>query len=496
MNTNINKNHLGKVFFAISLLIFVLMIFTPLNQLIIHKDEYFTLAVIKFSVMDLIKINVNDVHPPLYYLILKIITKILTALNISYNTLFVLKITSIIPYGLILLFSATKFKEEYGWLTAGIFALSLSCLSQFFMHFIIARMYSFSLLFLLISFYYYKNILKGSDKKSWILFTIFSVLAAYTHYFAAISAFVMYLMLLIFLLKSTERRNQIKCFAISVAASVILYSPWILTLLNQINRVHKYFWIPDLTLSDFINCLGYFATANKSLGLEIIAILSLIFFIAILFKQYNSFEKNENYLILSGICIFIGTLLIGSILSVVYKPILIARYLIPSSAVLWFSISILVGKIKNNRILIISIVLIILLCVSGINDMINYNDYLLKTATYNDKILNDVNDNADIIIINSGMGVMEFGDYLNDVDIYTIEFGGIYGVDNKNVHEIYNFTELNSTQIDNLINNNTDKSVYILDAEGFEKFNQYNKTKIGVVGGNSQFYELQSKSIV
>ena len=492
MNINPNKNHLGKLFFAISLLIFALMIFTPLNQFVIHKDEYFTLSVIKFSIMDIITINVNDVHPPLYYLILKIITDILSTLNISYSTLFVSKITSIIPYGIILLFSATKLEKEYGWLTAGIFTLSLACLSQFFMHFIIARMYSFSLLFLLISFYYYKNILKSSDKKSWILFTIFSVLTAYTHYFAAVSSFVMYLMLILFLLKDSERRNDVKYFALSVFASILLYSPWILTLLNQINRVHKHFWIPDLTLSDFIYCLSYFATSNGSLGLEIIAILSLIFFIAILLKQYKNFEKNENYLVLSGICIFIGTLLIGSALSIVYKPILLSRYLIPSAALLWFSISILVGKIKNNKILLISIVLIIFLCISGINDMVDNNEYLLKTGTGNEKILNDVNNNADIIIINSGMGVMEFGDYLNNVDIYTIKFGGIYGVDNKNVHEIYNFTELNSTELNHLISNNTDKNIYIFDAEGHEKFGKYNKTEMDVIGNNFYFYKIEN----
>ena len=492
MNINPNKNHLGKLFFAISLLIFALMIFTPLNQFVIHKDEYFTLSVIKFSIRDIITINVNDVHPPLYYLILKIITDILSTLNISYSTLFVSKITSIIPYGIILLFSATKLEKEYGWLTAGIFTLSLACLSQFFMHFIIARMYSFSLLFLLISFYYYKNILKSSDKKSWILFTIFSVLTAYTHYFAAVSSFVMYLMLILFLLKDSERRNDVKYFALSVFASILLYSPWILTLLNQINRVHKHFWIPDLTLSDFIYCLSYFATSNGSLGLEIIAILSLIFFIAILLKQYKNFEKNENYLVLSGICIFIGTLLIGSALSIVYKPILLSRYLIPSAALLWFSISILVGKIKNNKILLISIVLIIFLCISGINDMVDNNEYLLKTGTGNEKILNDVNNNADIIIINSGMGVMEFGDYLNNVDIYTIKFGGIYGVDNKNVHEIYNFTELNSTELNHLISNNTDKNIYIFDAEGHEKFGKYNKTEMDVIGNNFYFYKIEN----
>ena len=491
MNLNLNKNTPGKIFFVISVLIFIAMIFSPLNYLIIHKDEFFTMAVIKFPISDLIQITINDVHPPLYYLILKVITKILTSLHISYNTLFVFKLTSIVPYGLILLFSALKLEKEYGWLTVGIFTLTLACLSEFFMHFIIARMYSFSLLFLLISFYYYRNILNTSDRKSWILFTIFSVLAAYTHYFAAISAFALYLMLLIFILKNKDiRKVEFKKFALSVIAAVLLYSPWIISLASQVTRVHKHFWIPDLTLGDFIKCLCYFATSNKFIGIEIMAILSLIFFIAVLLKQYKTFDNNENFWILSGIGAYIITLLIGTILSVLYKPILIPRYLIPASCLLWFSISILIGKIENKKLLIVSIALIILLCMSGIADVANSNDYLYKRGTNYNHVLNNVNNDADIIIMNSGMGIMEFSDYLNKADIYTIEFGGVYGVENKNVHEVFNFTELNSTELNNLINSNSDKNVYLLDAEGFEKLDQFNKTKKGDIGGNNIFYLL------
>ena len=140
--------------------------------------------------------------------------------------------------------------------------------------------------------------------------------------------------------------------------------------------------------------------------------------------------------------------------------------------------------------MIVSIALIILLCMSGIADVANSNDYLYKRGTNYNHVLNNVNNDADIIIMNSGMGIMEFSDYLNKADIYTIEFGGVYGVENKNVHEVFNFTELNSTELNNLINSNSDKNVYLLDAEGFEKLDQFNKTKKGDIGGNNIFYLL------
>lgn len=490
MDINEYKNHFGIIFFALSILILISMIFSPLNKFIFYIDEYFTLFVIKFSIIDVIKINIHDVHPPLYYFIIKAIAKILSLGNISYNPLFLLRIISFTPYGLILLFSATIVRKDYGWLTAGIFTLAIGCFSEFYKFFLVGRMYSIALLFLLISFYFYRNVLKDSDRKSWILFTIFSVLCAYTHYFAAISSVVLYLLLLAYILyNNSSFKTEFKKWILSVALGILLYLPWVFPLLGQLTKVHNKYWIQDLTLNSFIKFLTCFAVYTNNIFIQIIVILSLIFFTAIILKEFNNLRDNENYFILSGIIVFIGTLLIGSILSLTFKPILVERYLIPASAVFWFAISIMVGKLKNRRILTVALILILLLSAFALNETVKSNEVMLKSGQNMKKILSDVNDDADIVISNSYIGVLEFADFLKDTQIYTSEMHNRYNISDNEIDERYDVIELNESEIKQLIYDNPDKNIYYIDAWGND-IDGLNKTKFGKIPYDVIIYKI------
>lgn len=59
-------------------------------------------------------------------------------------------------------------------------------------------MYSWGLLFLFLGFLCFRDILNKSDVKSWVLFSLFAVLAAYTHYFVALSFGILYLLLFVY----------------------------------------------------------------------------------------------------------------------------------------------------------------------------------------------------------------------------------------------------------------------------------------------------------
>ena len=45
-----NKDIIGKFFFTLSFIILIYMLVTPLDHLILHVDEYFTLTLINFDV--------------------------------------------------------------------------------------------------------------------------------------------------------------------------------------------------------------------------------------------------------------------------------------------------------------------------------------------------------------------------------------------------------------------------------------------------------------
>ena len=150
-------------------------------------------------VSDIITITAGDVHPPLYYLMGKVVAELSAMFGV--DLLYSLKLLSIAAYVLILGISATKIRKDYGWLVAGLFAFAIAIMNEFSRYVLIGRMYCWVVLFILIVFFAFKNIINDkSDTKSWILLILFTILGAYTHYFAAITAVCIYLILLIYLL--------------------------------------------------------------------------------------------------------------------------------------------------------------------------------------------------------------------------------------------------------------------------------------------------------
>ena len=188
-----NKNTIGQVFFALSILMLIYMLISPLNQVLSNISEFFTLTLINFPMSDLLHILGGETNPPLYFLLLKAMSKLT-------NDFAILKVFSAIPYAIILILSTLKLRRDYGWLTAGLFAFALAVMSEFLITYSILRPYSWAMLFTLLAFIFFKDIISNADKKSFILFTVFSILASYTHYYGLIATIVLYLILLFHIL--------------------------------------------------------------------------------------------------------------------------------------------------------------------------------------------------------------------------------------------------------------------------------------------------------
>lgn len=479
---NKQKSIFGKIFLALSFLMLGYMLVSPLSQVIFHIDEHFTISILKFPIADLINITANDVHPPLYYLIAKIVSSCLGSLGM--NSIFIYKLASLLPYGIILLFSVTKIKREYGYLTAGLFSFSLAVMSEFFQCFLLIRMYSWAMLFVLLAFIYLKDVLDTNSAKSWFLLTIFSVLAAYTHYFAAISLVCVYLLLFIyFILMDT---NKLKEWAISVLVALILYSPWFLTLMNQLRSVHNSFWIPEITLTNFITFLGYFSYVQYmsdvgNLVFSLIAVIILAIIIHLYYKQVTATNGSDNFYIFCGIFVYLGTIVIGSLVSILFKPILIVRYLLISSGVLWFVISIMINKIENKKEFLISFILVLILLLSGTGQMISSNNELAHyhLISYFDQI--DQDDNSMLIIAEWPRS--SFFHYSDITDMYLLdEPYYICGESLDQFHQIYNFKEVSIDKLHDLINQNQDKNIYFIATEDFYTNNNIFKIPISQEG--------------
>ena len=470
-----NKDIIGKAFFAFSIIIFIYMLVIPLNQLILHVDEYFTLTIVNFDVGELIHTTAADVHPPLYYLILKFVMNAFGLFGISSHNLYPVRLVSILPYPIIMIISYVKIRKDYGWMTAGLFTLALGVMSEFFLYFLIARMYSWAILFLLIAFIYTKEIFTKGNLKYWVIVTLASVLGAYTHYFAAISAVCLYMIIIYYVL--TKNRSQIKNLCISIAAGVILYSPWVLTLFNQLNAIHHGFWVPRIRFDSFVQSFGYYAHCANTF-LAVIAILILIALIYLNKKQLKEKYSPDNFYIQTGFGVYLGTILFAMIVSVTFKPILLVRYLMPAAAILWLTISILVSKIEDKKTMMYSFILICLLLIGGTGHMIitnitAYNDGMAKEDVFN-QILQD--DNSSLVLARPN-GVMYFLDYSDRVDTYCFRYTYVFGHKMDELHETFDFKDTSENDLSGLVINNTDKNFYLVNIKTWGDLNLSSQIK-------------------
>ena len=442
----LNKNTIGQLFFTISILMLMYMLINPLTQVIANINEFFTLTLINFPISDILHILGGETNPPLYFLLVKGLSKLA-------NDFAILKVFSIIPYAIVLILSTFKLRKDYGWLTAGLFTLAIAAMSEFFITYSILRPYSWAMLFTLLSFIFFMDIITTANKTSFILFTLFSVLASYTHYYGLITAVVLYIILLFHIL--THNKDKIKYLAISMIAGIVLYAPWIPTLVKLLQSMNP---LGDLTTDSIIQSFAHFAYSGDTL-FSMITLIILAIVLLIYLK-----EKDENRtLVLYGIAAYFATVLVIILISIIIKPIMVTKGLVVASAILWLAISIMVGKMQNKRMLLISLSFVVLLLISGIGSMVVANGDAYQNGLAHTEALDQIieDNNSTIIITNPGLA-MYLLDFADQSDIYCINQDYIYGENMNRIHEIFNFKNIDKDEIANFSTNNSNKNIYLV----------------------------------
>ncbi len=455
------RDILGKIFFGVAILVLLYMFISPLTNMFINVDEYWTYSLVNLPFMQGMIVAVHDVHPPLYYMILYLFTPFGLA------NLYLSKVVSIIPYILIMVVSATKIREDYGWLTAGLFVFCLGLMTDFFIEFLTIRMYSWGLFFVLMSFIYYKEVITHWDRKSWVLLTLFTLLSAYTQYFFAITCGLIYLLILAEILNNNK--DKLKQFGKSVLALIILYAPWMIVFVHQIQTQSGE---PNegFELVNAIHYLTAFAIKSQNFEFEMI-IFKLVAFAFLVLILYLIYQKKDRFAG-AGVFLMYATIAIGIIsLMFSFSNTMRIRYLVPVFGIFWLSASILIGKIENKKILMIALILIMVLVGASLaitNDDINSRlEFNEKKANF----LDSINNNDSVIVYNTDYGYRILHNDLNKTKQYTLS--GQYFYDDD--------VEF-SKDFKGILKNNTGKKVYLVNwklKESNKKFEKnYNLTKV------------------
>ena len=144
-------------------------------------DEIFSIKLINMTIPEMLRATANDVHPPLYYVILKVFCHFFSQSGPALHA------ASLLPYVIVLILALTVIRRRFGRSTAFLFVTFMSLLQCTLRYNVEIRMYSWVVLFVLTAYLSLYAIFNSNRKRSYVLFTAASLAAAYSHYYALIA---------------------------------------------------------------------------------------------------------------------------------------------------------------------------------------------------------------------------------------------------------------------------------------------------------------------
>lgn len=381
-----NKHINVEKVFLLLILIGSVFVILPCFHPYMWFDESYTVAIIQRPLKDIWTIGSNDVHPVLYYFLASVIMKVT-------KNIICVRLFSCIPIIIMSILGYTHIRKLFG----NKVGLLFSFLALFFPTIVIyageLRMYTWAMLFVTVMAIYAYRLYKGNTTqeevtasnlkmlsknkeyqvKDWIVFSVFSLLCAYTHYYALLIAAIINIMLLIAFIKRKNKIN-IKSELISAFLQIMLYLPWLGTLMKQVRVVSTGYWIGKVSVIDVIKFIFTGGLGEATYIPDKIAIIysfvMLIFLIYLLCKNWKS--ESSKPVILAFYVWGILLVTIGLISLVIWQSIFYERYLFTLMGLLIFQIALLISKEDKRIIAVLCLCILMIPTATNIN-LINVN---------------------------------------------------------------------------------------------------------------------------
>lgn len=303
----------------------------------IWYDETFSLGLARHSIKDLISLTAQDVHPPLYYILLKFATLPFP------ESIIAGKIFSVIPVILLLSISTFFFTKEFDSEHAFFFNILFSSTYSYLYYAVEMRMYSWCLLFCFLCCIFSFYIIKNNEWKYYLLYVLFAECGAYSHYWTAFGLAINFLMLMI--ISVTKERKCLAKFILTAIIGILLYLPWAKVVLMQVRTVANDYWIGPVTIKKILTWLVFVFPSDGIL--KLVSSLFIFYCLYKFLKQSKIKEIETQFLLINFLTPFV-LIICATIISIVMKPVFQSKYLIPVNIFLLFFFTPALFKIKVN----------------------------------------------------------------------------------------------------------------------------------------------------
>lgn len=355
---------MSAFFLPLILLLGAFLRFYNNTAVALWHDEAFSALYMRYPWSEMIFRIGLDVHPPLYYFILRFWTYVmgqgllsLRLLSISFGVL-----TVWAGY----LFVKAAFQNQKLALLAALFLAVNPFQIQYSLE---ARMYTLGTFLSLLSGYLLVRALE--HQKFWIWYGIAVAAALYTHYYLLFTIAAQGLFVILYFWKT----RNVKTLARAIGAyflAFVLYVPWVPTLWQQIRRVQQSYWIPPMNRWSIPGTVWKMIFGGQGINRTVLIIASVTTLLIIFyyFKRVKDFSK---WLVLFGVLLpFLGAVTLS-----LKTNIYLDRYFVFAS--LFFVILVVQAFYQTPRIFWRRVLVTALLAMSLFAFFKNWADLGIKT---------------------------------------------------------------------------------------------------------------------
>lgn len=339
-------------------------------------DEAFSVRLARMTVRDLVISSAKDVHPPLYYLILKLFGFFGGQSLLSY------RIISVTPIWLILCyFGAFKLSKKYGLASSILFIVIFGGAYYTCEEAVNVRMYSFAAFFVIAAFFYSLEWFETKKNVDLILASVFTVCAMYTHYFALLFCFFMWIVWggeqILLTFKNKKEINGIKKLAVCAGVFIVIYIPWFGTILAQGKRLNESGWLNTATFDwgNWWNCLPEIMQ-NSNYGWGILTAI-----ITVLLCVSGVISKKKG--VIEGFIAFFFTMITGALISLFISPLWATRFGYTFACIIPLLSAISISKVSfsDSKEKVVSLIVrLLIIAVFVINCYISFDYYVQNEA--------------------------------------------------------------------------------------------------------------------
>jgi uncharacterized protein (DUF2141 family) len=314
---------------------------------LIWYDEAVSIAIAKHRFSEILALMPNENHPPLHYLLLRVMILLFGSSEWALRLLSVIAAVGLVGLG------AGPIRRLVGNRTAFTYAAVVLFIPAVLIYAHETRMYSLANLAVTATVLYGLLAARDGRTSDWVAFGLWTLAAAYLHYYGLIAAAMAHLFVFAWIL--FRNRERLKRYLVTAAIVLAGYLPWLLVLVSQTLRVNKTgFWIPPVSWQSVFAAIFRPFTYRELFPMFpvvrpwmlIAMILSFILIIVGLVLARRRRAQNEFTFSMMLLFVYLGTMATAIVISLFSVPIFYNRYMVVCMGILALLVALGIGQIR------------------------------------------------------------------------------------------------------------------------------------------------------